>query len=165
MNPTTLTYPCLRVLKIDELTVHLDGVRTADTDSKFHLGKSVEFFNEFGGLLRPLVLNVTTGMLIDGDQILNQLRDRGIDAVPCWCVQIPAEFEDAAHLALNNHASEWEWEHVANRLKQLKETGRKAELTGFPSCKIAALCAVEEWHPQEPTQLDGAPSEQDGFKF
>lgn len=159
------TYPCLEVRPVAKLKAHPDGIRATDIDSKFNLGSSIEFFAEFGGLLRPLVLNVTTETILDGDQVLNQLRSRNVENVPCWCVKIPVEFEDAAHLALNNHAGAWEWEHVAARLKDLKTTGRKAELTGFPSCKIAALCAVEEWNPKEPNHLDGVAIEQDGFKF
>lgn len=162
---TANTFPRLEMRKLSDLKAKPDGVSSCDMDSKFHLGASIDFFSGFTGLLRPLTVNAATDTVIDGDTVLGILRERGLEFAPCYIVNIPVEFEDAAHLALNNRAAEWEWEHVATRLKELLAQGRKAELSGFPSSKITALCAVEDWHPKEPTQLDGAPSQQDGFSF
>jgi hypothetical protein len=148
----------LKNIKLKDLKAHPDGCRTHQSHTALMLATSVK---TFGGLLRiPFVLNQRTGNLIDGDQMREALAlvpgYTPETEVPVWVVDIPEELEDAAHLALQNHAGEWEWPQVSDMLKRQKD----ATVTGFPNSKILALISVEEWEPKLNTTLDGADSQQ-----
>jgi len=123
----------------------------------YRLKKSVEHF----GLLRPLVLNKTTETILDGDRLLSILRDQlPMDAkVPCWIIEIPAEEEDAAHLALNNHCGEWQWQAVSDQLKSVVGRGIEPTLTGFHDYDIQPLLAAD-WSPAAKGPLDGSDAAQ-----
>lgn len=159
MKKTTPTYPCLKVMPLSDLKPHPDGVRTATAESVFNLTRCYELL----GLLRPpVVLNVTTGNVIDGDRMIEALRRAEVASVPVWCVEIPEEAEDAAHLALQNHAGEWQWEAVSKLLKKMKERNEPLELTGFHEYDTGPLVAAD-WTPPAKGPLDGSDAAQIGL--
>lgn len=154
-----IQYPRMEMRKLATLKAHPDGVRTAQTVDEFRLGKSLTHF----GLLRiPFVLNVRTGALLDGDRMIRPMRESGIEEVPVWVVDLPEEDEDAAHLALQNHVGEWQWEPVSKLLKALTERGLDMGLTGFHDSDTGPLCAAD-WTPKEKGPLDGSDPKQGGL--
>ena len=153
------TYPRLEERKLSDLKAHPDGVRAASAADGFRLGKSIKHF----GLLRPpFVLNARTGALLDGDRMLQPCRDAGLETVPVWVVDLPEADEDAAHLALQNHAGEWQWEPVSKLLKAIAERGLDMALTGFHDSDTGPLCAAD-WTPKEKGPLDGSDPKQGGL--
>lgn len=152
-TPTPPRYPRLESRKLRELKPHPDGVREADNDALYWLGKSLESFS----LLQLPVLNARTGNLIDGDKVVERLRALRSPEWECpvWCVDIDEEMEDVAHLALNNHAGEWRWQAVGEQLKALK--GRKVPmgLTGFHESDFGPLTEAD-WTPPAKGPLDGS---------
>ena len=137
-----MPYPRLEVRPLAELLAHPDSLREASVEAAYNVGKSVEFF----GLLRPLVVNARTGHLIDGDIVLKKLREIGVKEAPVWCVDVAEDMEDVAHLALNNHASEWDWQKVSKLFAQLNKITTTLALTGFHPYDILPLTAAE-WQP------------------
>ena len=89
-------YPCVEVRKLAELKAHPDAVRSVTSEAVYNLRKSHDEFD----LLRLPVLNVRTGNVIDGDHLLSVLRDKSVEEVQVWCVDIEEAKEDIAHLAL-----------------------------------------------------------------
>lgn len=156
----------LKLIKLKELRPHPDGCRSHQPYTSLLLANAVK---AFGGLLRPpFVLNSVTGNLIDGDQMraaLLLVPGYGPDSeVPVWVVEVPEHLEDAAHLALQNHAGEWLWQRVSDHLKALPE-GLDKRVTGFQDSDIGPLTAAE-WSPAEKKPLDGSqPEPQQGGLF
>jgi hypothetical protein len=148
-------YPRLERRKVSSVKAHPDGVRSHTSDSLYLLGKSVEQF----GLLRLPVLNVRTGNLIDGDLLLEALRHLSTEEVDFWCVDVPEELEDVAHLALNNHAGEWQWRPVSEHLKAVQALGLPMGLTGFHASDYGPLTAAD-WSPAPKGPMDGSGNEQ-----
>ena len=100
------------------------------------------------GILRPVVLNIRTGAVLDGDRMLSALRDKDPEQnVPVWCVDLPEEQEDAAHLALNNHCGEWQWQPVSDLLKAIQARGQDLALTGFHDYDTGPLVAADWTQP------------------
>lgn len=145
-------YPRLEMRELATLKAHPDGVRSALPADEFRLGKSIEHF----GLLRPpFVVNDKTGTLLDGDRMLRPLREAGLKEVPVWVVCIPEEDEDAAHLALQNHVGEWQWQTVSDLLKAIAARGLDVGLSGFHDSDTGPLMAAD-WSPAEKGPLDGS---------
>ena len=128
---------------------------------EYRLGKSLIYF----GLLRvPFVLNARTGALLDGDRMLQPCREAGLVEVSVWVVDLSEEDEDAAHLALQNHVGEWQWQAVSLQLKSLASRGLDVGLTGFHDSDTGPLMAAD-WTPKEKGPLDGSDPQQGGFGF
>ena len=143
-------------MRLASLKAHPDGVRAAAAESEYWLGRSLERW----GLLRPpLVLNSRTGNLIDGDRMLARMLAAGIEEAPVWVVDVPEEEEDAAHLALQNHAGEWSWQGVSEHLTALKAAGIDPRVTGFHESDVGPLTAAD-WKPAAKGPLDGSPADQ-----
>lgn len=143
--------------KVSDLKAHPDTLRNATSESVFGLRNGIEAF----GILRPLVLNITTGNIVDGDKVLAALRDAGAEDVPCWCVELSEEVEDVAHMALNNHVGEWVWQSVSEQLKAIQAKGKPLTLTGFHPYDIGPLVAAD-WTPVAVGKLEGGdPTQRD----
>ncbi len=155
MSKAASKYPRHEVRKVKDLKAHPDGVRSAGPDAVFRLGASVRHFN----LLRPPVLNIRTGSVLDGDRLLAALRDSGAEEVEVWCVDVPEAEEDAAHLALNNHCGEWQWQAVSLLLKSCVERGVDAGLTGFLDSDTGPLLSAD-WSPAKVGPMDGTDGSQ-----
>jgi len=74
--------------------------------------------------------------------------------VPVWCVEVKEDEEELIHLALNNHAGDWQWQPVSVQLKAIKERGQEVKLSGFHEYDIQPLLAAE-WKPAELGTLEG----------
>lgn len=157
-EPTKKKYPRLEDRPLSTLKPHPDGVRTHDADSLYALGRSL---SKFGLLRPPFVVNDATGNMIDGDLVLEALRSvMDKDAmVPVWAVSIPEEDEDAAHLALQNHAGEWQWQPVSELLKAVAARGGDVKLAGFHESDTGPLLAAD-WKPAAKGPLDGSDASQ-----
>ena len=153
-----MNYPCVEVRKLSTLKAHPDAVRSVTAEAVYNLRKSHDEF----GLLRLPVLNVRTGNVIDGDHLITVLRDKGVEEVQVWCVDIDEAKEDIAHLALQNHCGEWMWEPVSVLLRALKDAGHELLLTGFHPYDISPLTQAE-WSPVEKGPFDGSDVAQQTF--
>jgi ParB-like chromosome segregation protein Spo0J len=137
------TPPRLEQRKVSTLKAHPDGISYIETGAPLALAN---LFKVFGFLRPPFVLNERTGNLLDGDQFLDAVRVLQLDEVPVWIVDVPEELEDAAHLALQNRVSTWNWQGVGDLLKALESRGQALSLTGFPAHITAPLVAAD-WTP------------------
>lgn len=135
-----LEYPRLERRKLSDLCVTPCPTRVVSTEALFHLRKQYE---AFGILQIHVVLNVTTGNLLGGRRSVQVMRDLGIEEAPVWCVQLPADMEDAASMALQNHASEWQWRPVSEKLKTMKQLGLGLQLSGFHDYDTGPLVSAE----------------------
>ena len=136
-------YPRLEMRPTASLKAHPDGVRSAIPSDELRLLNSLK---HFGFLRPPFTINVRTGTLLDGDEMLDACRALGLESVPVWLVDLPEEDEDAAHLALQNHVGEWQWQPVSLLLKALAARGLDVGLTGFHDSDTGPLMAAD-WAP------------------
>lgn len=148
-------YPRLEIRPLTDLCTHPDHDRTSSSESKHWLRRSVEKF----GLLQLPVLNARTGRLLGGALLVSAMRDMERAATPTWVVDLAPELEEAAALALNNHAGEWIWKEVSLVLKKMNENNEPLGLTGFHDSDIGPLVAAD-WKPAEKGPLDGSDARQ-----
>lgn len=151
-------YPSVELRKASELKPHPDTLRFATAESLYGLQNSIKEF----GILRPPVLNVTTGNLIDGDWLVSALKERGDTEIICYCVELTPEQEEIAHMALNNHVGEWIWQPVSEKLKEINAKTGTLALTGFHPYDTGPLIAAD-WSPAKVGPLDGSCSQQIGL--
>ena len=156
-NPPA-SYPRPELRKVAELKAHPDSVRAASQESLHWLAQSQVLF---GQLALP-VLNARTGVLLDGDRRLADMRARGVEETWVWLVDLDPALEDAAHLALNNHAGEWQWQPVSLLLKELASRGQPLGLTGFHESDTGPLCAAD-WKVPAVGPMDGSDAAQIGL--
>jgi hypothetical protein len=148
-------YPRLDTFKIANLRTHPDKLRKMEPADLYRLGKSLERF----GLLRPPTFNAETGNLLDGDQLVEALKARGVEEVRCWVVSVPKEEEDVAHLVLQNHVGEWLWQPVSEVLKRVRDRGGDVGLTGFHDSDTGPLLAAD-WTVPAKGPMDGSDAAQ-----
>jgi ParB-like chromosome segregation protein Spo0J len=139
-----MSYPCLEMRQLSTLRTDNGKLRTFEPEDVRQLANQIKTL----GLLRPFVLNVTSGALLDGDLMLLACRQIfAFDSmVPVWCVALEPATAAAARLALNSHASEWIWIKVSAALAQLQEIGEDLSLTGFRTEDTEPLLAAD-WKP------------------
>lgn len=146
---TKKTYPCLETLRVSDL-------KPSACQSRLHTSTSVELARrtlEQFGLLVPPVYNVTTGTLLTLRTVVEALPLLGVETVQVWCVQLDPEVEDAAALLLNSHFNDYDWEHVAVKLKRVVAAGLPLCLTGMAESDTGPLLAAD-WSPKAKAPLD-----------
>jgi len=149
------TYPRLEVRPLTDLCTHPDVDRTSSPEARHWLGEQLKAF----GLLQLPVLNARTGRLLGGALLVKCVRESGAEAVPTWVVDLDQGLEEAAALALNNHAGEWDWKQVSLVLKRMQGDGHKLGLTGFHDYDTGPLVAAE-WDKPALGPLDGSDAKQ-----
>jgi len=131
---------------------------------------SLKRFGDLGGIVR----NVSTGQLVGGHKRVEAFHSAAAVEVVCTPqpedaqgtvghgyvladgmrfsyreVRWPPDVEAAANLAANRWQADWDWQGVADALKQIDE-GELRDLTGFPAHEIATLLAGD-WSPATPS--------------
>ena len=118
------------------------------------------------GLLSLPTLNIRSGRLLSLRSVVEAAAMLGLEELPVWCVELDEAEEEAAALMLNSHLNEWDWEHVAAKLKRVQAAGLPLTLTGLPESDTGPLLAAD-WKPADKAPLDDvhADTKQDGFGF
>lgn len=124
----TDSYPCLRVMKLADLTPAEWNPRTITPAAMKRLTKSL---HEFGNL-QPVVFNVRTKTLISGHQRVKCLQALEKTETEVWCVDLDAQKEQAANLRLNQYDGDWNRDWLKNIMEGLDTGDFDMDLTGFP---------------------------------
>lgn len=150
-------YPRVEPRRVGDVRVEVPcAVRRSAAVDVYQLKKQVERL----GVLRPPVLNVRTGRVVDGERLVAVLREADPDAeVQFWCVDLSEGDEELARLALNNHCGVWQWQEVS---AVLKAAGADVAATGFKDYYTRPLLA-SDWTVPAKGALDGGEPAQGSF--
>jgi len=135
-------------MKLSDLCAVADGTRTVSIEALFHLKKQFEIL----GVIQLPTFNVKTKRLLGGKLSVQVLRDAGETDCQVLCVDLVADLEDAAIMALNNHAGEWVWQPVSEQLKAMQERKQSLQLTGFRDYETSPLVTADWTKPEIKTE-------------
>lgn len=107
------------------------------------------------GLVEPLVINKTTGLLVSGHQRLNVLKTQGVDEVEVVLIEVDPEQEKLLNIALNKIDSEWDYEKLKDLFDEIDEDDVK--FTGFTPEELDSLFDTDFTSDDE----DGDPAGQE----
>ncbi|KAB2953947.1 DNA modification methylase [Heliorestis acidaminivorans] len=107
--------------------------------------------SEFG-YVEPIIWNETTGHIVGGHQRYKVLVAEGYEEVECVVVNLLPEREKALNVALNKVTGDWEYEALADLLKELDEQDFDVTLTGFDAAEIDDL--FNQVHDKEAKEDD-----------
>jgi DNA modification methylase len=106
-----------------------------------NLKKSVKTF----GVLRPLVINKTTGNLISGHQLVKVLIEEKVEETDAIFLNLTEEQEKALNLAMNKISGEFEEDKLIDILMQIDEKNQDLlGQTGFNTEEINYLLGLRE---------------------
>jgi DNA modification methylase len=94
--------------------------------------------NEFG-YVEPIIWNEETGNIVGGHQRYKVLVAEGHTEVECVIVKMNPEREKALNVALNKVTGDWEFEALADLIKDLEAQDFDVTLTGFDAAEIEDL--------------------------
>ncbi len=139
------------------------------TDKKLKaLKKSMNEFGDLGGV----IFNKRSGQLIGGHQRISLLKDGEISlgesgefgfiikdgqSFALRVVDWDESRENAANLAANKGAGEWDWDGLKDMMKDLDEANFDLELTMFDEDEIKDLLKEPEVYPEGFTDPDEIP--------
>ncbi|HHT23271.1 MAG TPA: DNA modification methylase, partial [Bacteroidales bacterium] len=104
------------------------------------------------GYVEPIIWNQQTGNIVGGHQRFKILVEQGHSEVECVMVDLPPEREKALNVALNKVTGDWEFEALADLLKELDEKDFDVTLTGFDAAEIDDL--FSQVHNKDATDDD-----------
>ncbi|MCD8501301.1 MAG: ParB N-terminal domain-containing protein [Bacillaceae bacterium] len=91
------------------------------------------------GYVEPIIWNEETGNIVGGHQRYKVLVAEGHTEVECVVVKLTPAREKALNVALNKVNGDWEFEALADLLKELDEQDFDVTLTGFDAAEIDDL--------------------------
>jgi DNA modification methylase len=91
------------------------------------------------GYVEPIIWNEETGNIVGGHQRYKVLVAEGNTEVECVIVKMSAEREKALNVALNKVTGDWEFEALAELIKDLEAQDFDVTLTGFDAAEIEDL--------------------------
>jgi len=91
------------------------------------------------GYVEPIIWNEETGNIVGGHQRYKVLMAEGHTEVECVIVKMSAEREKALNVALNKVTGDWEFEALADLIKDLEAQDFDVTLTGFDAAEIEDL--------------------------
>ena len=91
------------------------------------------------GYVEPVIWNEETGNIVGGHQRYKVLVAEGNKEVECVVVKLSPEREKALNVALNKVTGDWEYEALADLIKELDEQDFDVTLTGFDAAEIDDL--------------------------
>ena len=105
-----LKKPEILELKLKQLNSPPGEVkRVNDTESRHGLATAVRTL----GILRLPVVSKRTLKILDGQEIVGELKAAGEDSCVCCVVDVPESLELAVRMLMNNHVGDWCWEQVS----------------------------------------------------
>lgn len=137
--------------------------RTISATDLAALAQSMQTF----GVVQPIVVNRTTGLIVGGHQRVLAAQEAGIKELPVVYVRLDREKERALNLALNRIQGAWDNTKLSALLADLDEDVRR--MTGFGEIEIADLLADAQATrgPDEITAArgNGEPAEQSALTY
>jgi len=94
------------------------------------------------GYVEPIIWNEETGNIVGGHQRYKVLVAEGHTEVECVIVKMSAEREKALNVALNKVTGDWEFEALADLIKDLEAQDFDVTLTGFDAAEIEDLFSL-----------------------
>lgn len=91
------------------------------------------------GYVEPIIWNEETGNIVGGHQRYKVLVAEGHTEVECVIVKMSPEREKALNVALNKVTGDWEFEALADLIKDLEAQDFDVTLTGFDAAEIEDL--------------------------
>ena len=91
------------------------------------------------GYVEPIIWNEETGNIVGGHQRYKVLMAEGHTEVECVIVKMSPEREKALNVALNKVTGDWEFEALADLIKDLEAQDFDVTLTGFDAAEIEDL--------------------------
>lgn len=91
------------------------------------------------GYVEPIIWNEETGNIVGGHQRYKILQEEGHSEVECVVVKLSSEREKALNVALNKVTGDWEFEALADLIKDLETQDFDVTLTGFDAAEIEDL--------------------------
>jgi len=91
------------------------------------------------GYVEPIIWNEETGNIVGGHQRYKVLVSEGHTEVECVIVKMSSEREKALNVALNKVTGDWEFEALADLIKDLEAQDFDVTLTGFDAAEIEDL--------------------------
>lgn len=120
-------YPCLRIMKVSDITPWKRNPRKISEISMERLDKSVSKL----GNLQPVTFNVRTGNLVGGHQRLKLMIVKQVKETPVWCVDLTESQEKLANIALNNTYGNWDEAILKDIIEEVHKENGDFEMTGF----------------------------------
>jgi ParB-like chromosome segregation protein Spo0J len=150
-------YPRAERRKLSELSPNAKNPRRITAAKKAKLKKSLDDL----GNIQPVTFNVRTGKLVGGHKRVEILIEAGEIETDVWCVDLPAEKESAAMLALNTLSGEWDEEKLSAVLEGLEGSDFDADFFDLADALDAEETKIEKIEVQQPPKfawvLIGAP--------
>lgn len=104
------------------------------------------------GYVEPIIWNEETGNIVGGHQRYKVLVAEGHTEVECVIVTMSSEREKALNVALNKVTGDWEFEALADLIKDLEAQDFDVTLTGFDAAEIEDL--FSQVHDKDATDDD-----------
>lgn len=104
------------------------------------------------GYVEPIIWNEETGNIVGGHQRYKVLVAEGHTEVECVIVKMSPEREKALNVALNKVTGDWEFEALADLIKDLEAQDFDVTLTGFDAAEIEDL--FSQVHDKDATDDD-----------
>ena len=104
------------------------------------------------GYVEPIIWNEETGNIVGGHQRYKVLIEEGHAEVECVVVKLSPEKEKALNVALNKVTGDWEFEALADLIKDLEAQNFDVTLTGFDAAEIEDLFSMV--HDKDATDDD-----------
>ena len=104
------------------------------------------------GYVEPIIWNEETGNIVGGHQRYKVLVAEGHTEVECVIVKMNPEREKALNVALNKVTGDWEFEALADLIKDLEAQDFDVTLTGFDAAEIEDL--FSQVHDKDATDDD-----------
>ena len=100
------------------------------------------------GLVEPLIVNKTTGLLVSGHQRLNVLKTQGAETAEVVIIELDAEKEKLLNIAMNKIDGDWDYEKLKELFDGFDEEDIK--FTGFSEDELENLfdsdySSLDEW--------------------
>lgn len=104
------------------------------------------------GYVEPIIWNEETGNIVGGHQRYKVLVAEGHTEVECVIVKMSPDREKALNVALNKVTGDWEFEALADLIKDLEAQDFDVTLTGFDAAEIEDL--FSQVHDKDATDDD-----------
>ena len=123
------------------------------------LSRSLDRF----GLVEPLIVNQTTGLLVSGHQRLNVLKAQGVEEAEVVIIEADAEQEKLLNIALNKIDGEWDYDKLQALFDEISDND--IQFTGFTEEELDNLFGTgsgsdaDDNGPDEPAPDDDTEDE------
>ena len=135
--------------KIDKVKKAEYNPRTISEKELANLKKSISRF----GIVRPVVINKKTDILVSGHQTIKAAKELGIDEVPAIYVNITKKEEKALNLALNRISGDWDMDKLFEVIDELRVT-EELDFTGFDDKEISKILDMKMEEEDEDESLE-----------